>query len=223
MRFKTTLTFWIISFVAWGFAALGQQEPPVAKEEVYVPYDVEDACIALKKLLPKDYKASSDPFTPPMAMQLRNMWIHGPGENGRLKRYFQRKGIFNADLMSNIILEAFLAREGGKKFSLRESIAKVLREYSLMTNMVWSGQTSPPKDASKLWTLYFIQKDDLNVIHVCCDDTGTPKWCFDPDGGWFKATESISAAIQEGRAIRLLQSYEDDGGPFADYAKRFPR
>jgi hypothetical protein len=204
-----------------------------AVQEVYIPYDVEDACRELKRLLPPDFKLKkdedqpADPFGPasgsstrPLFMQLNNIWIHGPGENGRLRRYFERKGIYSADLMIGIIRSAYTAKESGKKFSLKDEINQTFQWANGGFNVVKVDEETRPKVKGSLWPAYMIQKDDLNVVHIFCDDAGTPVWCYDHDSGWSKITEQMSKTVAEGKAMRYRMGYFDDCGPVADAIKR---
>jgi hypothetical protein len=203
-------------------------------QEVYIPYDVEDACHALKVLLPPDFKLKKDwdqppdPFKPesagysmkPLFMQLNNRWIHGPGENGRLRRYFERKGIYSADLMTGIIWRAYAAKELGKKFSLKDEINQALQMSNGGFNVIKVDEATKPNVKGSLWPAYLIQKDDLNVIHIFCDDAGTPVWSFDHDSGWSQVTEEMTKRVADGKAMRYSMGYYDDGGPVADAIKR---
>ncbi len=223
--------------------AAGNEAPPSptpAANEIYIPCDVEDACSTLKRLLPPDFKVQRateqqlDPLAQeravdesnserparPMAMQLRNMWIHGPGESGRLRRYFERKGIYNADLMVDIIWKAFVAGELGDEFSLKDVVLKTLESANGGFNRVKVDETTRPKVTGTLWPAWLVQKDDLNVIHIFCDDSGIPVWCYDHDSGWASISTELNGMVSEGKAVRYKLGYQDDGGPVVDAIRK---
>lgn len=183
-------------------------EPP------YVPYDVRDAVIALGDLLGPEWDklsaAERQMSSRPMLMQIRNLWIHGSGKSPRLKNYFRRKGIYNADLMSSVIWEAYQATTNQTRFDLRARLTE-MASYPSSINLFTPDEAHPtPKDVANLWQAYLVQKDDQTAIRVFCDDTGTPTYTYDPDAGWEPASKHILEVVRTKRAIRLKMGPEDD-------------
>lgn len=183
-------------------------------ETIYVPYDVRDAVVALGELLAPEWdKLSAEErgmASRPLLMQIRNMWILGTGKSPRLKNYFRRKGIYNADLMSSVIWQAYQATISQTRFDLRTSITD-MASYPTLTNLFTPEEShSAPKAAQDLWRAYLVQKDDQTAIQVFCDDNGIPTYTYDPDAGWEPSSKHILEVVRTKRAIRLRIGPDDD-------------
>jgi hypothetical protein len=207
MRTLTALLL-IAGMSAGALLAEDPTEPP------YVPYDVRDAVIALGELLGPEWdKLSAEErqmASRPMLMQIRNLWIHGSGKSPRLKNYFLRKGIYNTDLMSSVIWEAYQATITQTRFDLRVRLTE-MASYPSSINLFTPDEAHPtPKEVENLWQAYLVQKDDQTAIRVFCDETGTPTYTYDPDAGWEPASKHILEVVRTKRAIRLKMGPEDD-------------
>jgi hypothetical protein len=104
------------------------------KEEIYVPKDLDDCFVELKKMLSKeDIEKIKDGTEHEMiryhfglGMWMRNNW--GLWSGSRLSRSFNEKGIHHPDDMSGIILNSFWRHLNNKPIQLDEQI-KFYQEY----------------------------------------------------------------------------------------------
>ena len=174
-----------------------------ADETAYIPYDVTDAVRELDQILDPAAKTEENLLSRPIGMQVRNRWRLW-NDDSRLARYFKEKGIYNADLMWSVIAEAFLAKSRGKPFVLRKALRATLSEYPSFAN-VPRGLGDLPPDFKDLHICYYIQRDDLSVIHVFATKDGRPKRVFIPGAGWCALDKAIWNAIAIKEAIAVPQ------------------
>jgi hypothetical protein len=96
--------------------------------ETYIPKDLDDCFVELKKLLEKeDFEEIKTGVEDDMVLyhhglgrHLRNEW--GLWSGSILKEWFKEKGIYHADDMSGIILDSFWRHLNNKPIKLDEQI-----------------------------------------------------------------------------------------------------
>ncbi len=101
---------------------------PSNPEEIYIPTDLEDAFVELKKMLSlnmlNEMKNSSEDkmvkYQFSLGMWMRNNWRLW-GES-RLSEYFNEMGVFHPDDMSGVILTSFWRHLNNKPILLNEQI-----------------------------------------------------------------------------------------------------
>ena len=175
-----------------------------AGHTAYIPYDVTDAVRELDQILDPAAKTEENLLSRQIGMQIRNRWRLW-NDDSRLARYFNEKGIYNADLMWGVVAEAFLAKSRGKPFVLRKAIRATLSEYSSSVNIP-KGLGELPPDFNDLHISHYIQRDDLSAIHVFATKDGKPKRVFIPGVGWSAPDRVISDAIGTKEAIVVRQT-----------------
>jgi hypothetical protein len=103
-------------------------------KEVYIPKDLDDCFVELKKILSKETveKMKSEPekdmiqYHLGFGMWMRNNW--GLWQGSRLSEWFNEKGIYHADDMSGIIFHSFWRHLNDKPLELDQQI-KHYEEY----------------------------------------------------------------------------------------------
>lgn len=117
---------------------------PTDPKKVYIPKDLDDAFIELKKMLPKDVQTKMKNSTEQgmseyhfsLGMWMRNYWELW--KESRLTKYFNNVGIQHPDDMSGIILNSFWRHLNNKPIQLKKQVA-YYHEY-------WK-YSIPPEDA----------------------------------------------------------------------------
>lgn len=102
--------------------------------KVYIPKDLEDCMVELKKMLPlkfvKEIKEQKEfdtiQYHHSLGMWMRNNW--GLWQGSRLKEYFKSIGIHHPDDMSGIILRSFRRHLNNKEIGLSAQV-KVYQKY----------------------------------------------------------------------------------------------
>jgi hypothetical protein len=97
-------------------------------EEVYIPKDLDDCFVQLKKTLSKEQVEEMKEgleddminYHFGLGMSLRNTW--GLWGGSRLARWFNEKGIHHPDDMSGVILDSFWRQLNGKPIDLDKQI-----------------------------------------------------------------------------------------------------
>ncbi len=105
-----------------------------SQEDIYIPKDLNDCFVQLKKLLkPEDIKKMRRGTEDDMiqyhfglGMWLRNNW--GLWKGSRLTKWFNAQGINHPDDMSGIILDSFWRHLNDKPIKLEEQI-KYYKDY----------------------------------------------------------------------------------------------
>ena len=103
-------------------------------DEAYVPKDLDDCFVQLKKLLkPEDVekmragtKDDMNQYHFGLGMWMRNNW--GLWEGSRLSKWFNAQGIEHPDDMSGIILDSFWRHLNNKPIKLDEQV-KYYQDY----------------------------------------------------------------------------------------------
>ena len=101
---------------------------PVDKEEIYIPKDLDDCFVELKKIFSKEelekIKGGAEDqmirYHHGLGMWLRNNW--GLWKGSRLSKWFNEKGIRHPDDMSGIILDSFWRHLHNKPIKLDEQV-----------------------------------------------------------------------------------------------------
>jgi len=115
------------------------------KKDIYIPRDLEDCFVQLKKLLkPEDIekmKAGTEDamsyYHFGLGMGMRNSW--GLWGGSRLAKWFNAQGITHADDMSAIILVSFWRHLNEKPINLEQQV-KYYQDY-------WKGQNEAQPSA----------------------------------------------------------------------------
>jgi len=119
---------------------------PKSKYKVYVPKDLDDCFVELKKMLPSKVLNEMQVKTEKemieyhfgLGVWLRNNW--GLWGGSRLATYFKKIGLVHPDDMSGLILTTFWRHLHNKPLEVEKEIARY-KEY-------WAKQT-PPKQTKK--------------------------------------------------------------------------
>ncbi len=130
IKFKNAL---LIAILVFACCAIAQDKPKEdrtvgERKEIYIPKDLEDRIVELKKLLkPEDIekmKAGTEnemiQYHFGLGMWMRNNW--GLWRGSRLARWFNAKGIKHPDDMSGIILYSFWRHLNQKPIALDEQV-----------------------------------------------------------------------------------------------------
>ncbi len=103
---------------------------PTSKYKVYVPADLEDAFVELKKMLPvqvvQSMRAGSEQdviqYHFSLGMWMRNNW--GLWGGSRLSKHLNRLGLQHPDDMSGLILSTFWCHLNSKPLRVKERVAE---------------------------------------------------------------------------------------------------
>lgn len=191
---------------AWLFICIASLAYPLAAQTSsssdqpkasYIPYDVTDAVREINRVLaPEDQgKLSSKP----VAMQFRNRWRLWHADS-RLSLYFYDKGLYNADLMWQIIATAYAANQTQRSFDLKAELRRVLSEYGSWTNIP-KDLGKAPAEFAQLRISHYIQRDDLSAIHVFSTAEGVPQWTYIRDAGWARIDSELLELLSKSSAI----------------------
>ncbi len=167
------------------------------QEEFYIPYDVTDAVREINRLVIPESRGEI--FSKPVGMQFRDRWRLW-NTDSRLSQYFYDKGVYNADLMWQIIANASEANWTERTFDFRAELRRILSEYGSWTNIPKDLGSIPAK-AAKLRISHYIQRDDLSVIHVFSTAEGVPQWTYIRHVGWSRLESEQNGLIEKSSAI----------------------
>lgn len=162
-------------------AGMAQTNPKVNtshEEHVYIPYDVADAVSEVERLLHPDDKGE---LSSPVGMQFRNLWRVWHGDT-RLSQYFYDKGIYNGDLMWQIISNAYKAKRDKRPFDLKSELRMVLSRFQWNLPNDLTERPTEAVEAKKM--THYIQRDDLSVIFIFSTENGEPTWTYIRHVGW---------------------------------------
>lgn len=140
MLTKVPLLFAIVLFISAGCTKTDNSSPCAIEEvteeadEAYIPKDLDDCFVQLKKLLkPEDIATMRSGTEDDMiqyhhglGMWMRNNW--GLWGGSRLAKWFNSKGIMHPDDMSGIILDSFWRHLNNKPIKLKEQV-KYYQDY----------------------------------------------------------------------------------------------
>lgn len=188
--------FICMAFLAYPLAAQTSTSSDQA-EVPYIPYDVTDAVREISRVLAPEDKGKLS--SKPVAMQFRNRWRLWHAD-GRLTLYFYGKGLYNADLMWQIIATAFEANQTQRSFDLKAELRRVLSEYGSWTNIPKELRNAPAEFA-QLRISHYIQRDDLAAIHVFSTAEGVPQWTYIRDAGWARIDSELLELLSKSSAI----------------------
>ena len=149
------LTIAVLIFVMCSFNAQAQSDSgdkitptpdPGSKYKVYVPKDLDDCFVELKKMLPQKIQQAMQATTEDnmiyyhdgLGRWLRNNW--GLWGGSQLSEYFEKQGLFHPDDMSGLILTTFWRHLHNKPLEVEKEITRY-KEY-------WAKQP-PPKQTKR--------------------------------------------------------------------------
>ena len=175
---------------------------PKSKYKVYVPINLDDAFVELKKMLPPKVQKEMQEGAEEEMIQyhmglgrwMRNNW--GLWGGSRLAEYFNNLGIHHPDDMSGIILSTFWRHLNSRPLGLEEKIA-YYQAY-------WRASEEPkdkscPEDGSDLEMLRTLNeraKDGMpRVIHAAWCKKRKHVWVFEHDKGWYKPGPELQQRI----------------------------
>jgi hypothetical protein len=174
------------------------------KTPIYVPVNLEDAFVELKKILPPEVLKKMKEGTEQEMIQYHRstgMWIRnnwGLWAGSHLAKYFNGLGIHHPDDMSGIILETFWCHLNSKPLRLDERIAS--------SQAYWKAGQEPenkacPDDGSLLainaWLDDKAEDGSPRVIHVARCEKHKHLWVFEHGKGWYKPTPEQLKRIGE--------------------------
>lgn len=181
-----------------------------AKDQIYIPADLEDSFVELKRMLTpamlKNMNEGSEEsmvgFHFGLGMWMRNNW--GLRGGSRLAKYFNKIGIDNADDMSGIILDSFWRHLHSKPIKLKEQVAHY--------QMFWKVNREPkPKrcrlDGSSIVIgLGFDEstRTQPRMIHIgkCKKDH---LWAYEWNKGWYRPNASMTKEINKSRKGSIIE------------------
>jgi len=164
------------------------------KENVYIPKNLEETFIELKKLLPPDdlmgFKETPENeifnYHFSVGMGLRNKW--GLWNKSRLAKYFNNIGIFHPDDMSMIIFKSFWRDLNNKPIQLESQIKyyQDFWKYSAPPEVVVS-----PIDGAQIFFILSQPCEDLTISEHCRVHFGVSKsdespWAYQYGKGVFE-------------------------------------
>lgn len=173
------------------------------KDEVYIPKNLEEAFVELKKSLPanelKEFKETPEDeiikYHFSLGMGLRNRW--GLWGGSRLAKYFNGIGIFHPDDMSGIIIESFW-RNLNKRLIQLEKQVEYYQEY-WKYNMPAENAVSPI-DGSAIDFISSHPCEDTTISEHCMVHFGVSKsdgtpWAYQYGKGVFEPSETEKKSI----------------------------
>jgi hypothetical protein len=171
---------------------------PKSSTGVYIPKDLEDAFVELRRMLPAEildrvHKGDATALMQGplgMRMWLRNKWRLW--HRSRLAKYFHRLGVRHADFISGILLTTFTNHVQGKPLRLQEQI----RDYQ-----TWERASKEPEDkrcphctGTIRWEgilLYDSPAERFRQTHMGICGTCKNLWAYEFDRGWFTPTVAM--------------------------------
>ena len=207
--FLTLTLVWFSSVL--NDVALGQEKDkyklnptpdPASKYKIYVPKNLEDSFVELKKLLHPDLlkEMKENPeeemiqYHMGLGLWMRNNW--GLWGGSRLSKYFNGIGIFHPDDMSGIILDSFWRHLNERPIKLEEQLAYYQR--------FWQVNAEPkkkrcPHDGSLIKVTMSIDESEgkqPRAIHVGRCKKGH-LWVYELGKGWYKPDASLRQKIEQ--------------------------
>lgn len=183
---------------------------PSAKDNIYIPSDLEDSFVELKRILSpamlKNMNEGSEEsmigYHMSLGLWIRNNW--GLRGGSRLSKYFNKIGIDNADDMSGIILDSFWRHLHSKPIKLKEQVASY--------QMFWKVNREPkqrkcPLDGSLIVIgLGFDEstRTKPRMIHIgkCQKDH---LWAYEWNKGWYRPNASMTKEINKSRKGSIIE------------------
>jgi hypothetical protein len=176
---------------------------PRSKDKIYVPTNLEDAFIELKKMLSpellKEIKEGSEQnmiqYHMSLGLWMRNNWSLWAGS--RLGEYFNGIGIFHPDDMSGIVLQSFWRHLNARPIRLEEQVAYYQRFWKVNAE---PKKKNCPLDGSEIeitMTLDESEADQPKAIHVGRCKKRKHLWAYEYDKGWYRPDSALRKKIVE--------------------------
>ncbi|HAW52255.1 MAG TPA: hypothetical protein DCX54_08010 [Flavobacteriales bacterium] len=183
---------------------------PADPAKIYIPKDLDDVFIELRKMLPQDVQTKMKNGTEQemieyhfsLGMWMRNHW--GLWQKSRLAKYFHGIGVQHPDDMSGIIIKSFWRHLNNKPVQLEKQVA-YYQEY-------WKYNIPPedavsPADGSPINFISAHPCKDMNVSEHCLEHLGVSKsdgtpWAYQYGKGVYEPDKAEKESIL-GQAQRL--------------------
>jgi len=186
----------------------------------YIPKDLDDCIARIDRLLSKSAKKEIREETEEdfivsahfgFGRWMRNHWQLWSGS--RLTRYFNGKGIYQAESISGIILTSYYRHFTGKAIDFDAQV-KLDQDY-------WKVVTDPvksmfPKNSGNLefktGFYYQSKKNGQGFVHVGTNPNNDDIWLYDYYLGWAKISEAqlseLDASLPENKEGLLMKIFE---------------
>jgi Domain of unknown function (DUF6794) len=151
---KSIPTCWVLAILVMGIGIVSHsifvmvtRDGTRKEQEVYIPKDLDDCFVELKKILkPEDVQEMKEGTELDMIIYyhhgfgtwIRNNW--GLWRGSRLSEWFNQRGIYHPDDMSSIIFNSFWRHLNGKPIGLDKQI-KLYQAYWNLFQKFWEGLT----------------------------------------------------------------------------------
>ncbi len=176
---------------------------PTSKDKIYIPRNLEEAFIELKKMLRpdllKEMKEGSEQdmvqYHMGLGLWMRNNWSLWAGS--RLGKYFNGIGISHPDDMSGIILDSFWRHLNAKPIRLEEQVAYYQRFWRVNAE---PKKKSCPLDGSEIEITMTLDESRANqpeAIHVGRCKSRKHLWAYEYDKGWYRPNTVLRKKIVE--------------------------
>ena len=176
---------------------------PSSKYKVYVPVNLEECFVELKKMLHPELinemrRGTEDDmirYHHGLGMWIRNNW--GLWGGSRLAKYFNSLGLFHPDDMSGIILDSFWRHLHGKPLEIEERIQH--------SQAYWKAVADPkplkfPQCRSGIKYEGYLTGETADsmpqAIHFGHCKVNNTLWVFEHGKGWYKPDAQIIKRIE---------------------------